>query len=1593
MTDNRIHNLFNLANRTEQIQYQRKTESYNRKSNKNAEINMRRNKSANSNLNGNIFPEFLHGNSDDNILKLSINITDTITRKKLHMLAKDSIKKNDSLNNFKNNLLGYSRGGHPFEFDTFILQDTDSLYYETVGDGLCGWYTLSQISHRNELTTPKKPIETIKTKRINLTNRKDRIEFQCFLKKLRTAIDQHPDKNGQIINAIDNITSWIISPQGYANPSNNSDTITMTDIYSQLELHWLPNIFDACNLDNSFTEMSSINASLFISKETHSMTHPYLPSLNEGSKKWTHLIYYSGQPNKVSSFSFPTIRNILNKPNFFYKNHNHYYLLPLYASHIYRSALESALLNLCSNILQFVKSSMITKQSLAATKSITNKNITPFPSTTSTPRPLSKPHTPIINSTDNDINNTQTSEEQTIPDIVNTQTSDNAASNDLPCTQTSMNTQTETPTVTEPVSYSYSDTEQTHTEISSISSGEFTITQTSSTLTPDLDSDTDSLRDIHNYATPDTPASNSDSDSESTSIKRNFDTPPQNLRSDSNNPQSTQHHNTSKSNLGTTGLQDNVNEEPPTQTSETNNIDPQNSDPCRNPYAPLSNLSFRDFYILNFLSKTVTHIPSGNVLNKYRSLCNTLLTEAENAYAQGNEDLATMCWKKFFLLPSIILTNRKDNQSTRNIMLHNLTLLANDDWSSFTIANLRHVIQKNQKTNHTSTPKTNDDFFVRRITELVGAGNISKAFKSLNPTPIAPGNANTTRILRELHPQRLEEDNIVFEPPSFEDSEPFSFQSNQLRQKVRECANLTAPGTSKLRIDHIKQLLGTEKCLEGENFCIALAGFISRIANGLLPEELIRFLGSGTLIALSKDNSNTNVRPIVLGETLRKLAAGMALDSHKGPIQDHFKGIQYGFKTPNGIEFITHAANVSHQIHPEWDRLFIDFKNAFNNIIRKFAISNILEKFPRLSRYAIAYYGITTELWYTYSKDSDDPFCLSIIDSEEGAQQGDSFGPFLFSMGAHPLFVEADRIAGAGFCKALLDDGSVIAPHEDCIKVLQFFIDEGPKYGFHLNPSKTKILLGACKDNNEPIQRTLSYNKLLNIPTAQLDSNIMTHPTNLSSRTSPEEKSLYGTRVLGSPIGSDEYILSWLNNYMIKLSEDISRVAKFPNKQCQWLFLYNVIRNKVTHLLRSVKPVLTSHILNKFNREIRSVFEKILDTKCSDATWIQVTLPFDEGGFNLTDLTNIYIPAYLSSCISVLPELSAIFPELESDLNKDNNFSYEWCFNLNNNILETSRVASDASINLTWLGSQPHKHLQRKLSNFWISASIKKFTDECTSSHSKIRIASLKDNSSSAFLLAIPKCGENKFSNSQLTTAFRIRLGIPLSFVKKKMKCSCKDNPIIDPLGDHFHACPVGNLRQARHNKLTTEIKHMLAYAGISSEYEPSLGLADKNVRPDLLAHHPSFEGFGEIPEESSKNIYFDISVTHPTNTSLIKTNKDYLTSGFAAKAKYSEKMRKYKEIISKKDALFLPLIFETYGLFHPMLKQLIVQTAKKASSFHSIPEEKITNYWTIRLSCMLQKGNANLLESRAQSLDKLFLNKDSWIGQNPEYIGGSPSN
>jgi len=130
--------------------------------------------------------------------------------------------------------------------------------------------------------------------------------------------------------------------------------------------------------------------------------------------------------------------------------------------------------------------------------------------------------------------------------------------------------------------------------------------------------------------------------------------------------------------------------------------------------------------------------------------------------------------------------------------------LEKDD-STFTIASLRLTTNLAPKSNHPEEERR-----INRVLDLISAGTISKAFKALNPTPVAPPDENTIKILRQLHPQKIEENFVDSNSPSPEVcNSPISFTLSKLRSKVRECANLTAPENTKFSVDNIKKLIGS----------------------------------------------------------------------------------------------------------------------------------------------------------------------------------------------------------------------------------------------------------------------------------------------------------------------------------------------------------------------------------------------------------------------------------------------------------------------------------------------------------------------------------------------------------------------------------------------------------------------------------------------------------------------------------------------------------------------------------------------------------------------------------------------------------------
>ena len=104
-------------------------------------------------------------------------------------------------------------------------------------------------------------------------------------------------------------------------------------------------------------------------------------------------------------------------------------------------------------------------------------------------------------------------------------------------------------------------------------------------------------------------------------------------------------------------------------------------------------------------------------------------------------------------------------------------------------------------------------------------------------------------------------------------------------------------------------------------------------------------------------------------------------------------------------------------------------------------------------------------------------------------------------------------------------------------------------------------------------------------------------------------------RVLGSPIGSDNFIKAWLHVAFLKLSKEASVLqSSITTLHTQWSLIYYCLRNKVNHLFRTVPPRLTKEFCNNTDNLFKSVMEKNISSDINLSAWTQLKLSFDEGG-------------------------------------------------------------------------------------------------------------------------------------------------------------------------------------------------------------------------------------------------------------------------------------------------------------------------------------------------------------------------------------------
>ena len=227
--------------------------------------------------------------------------------------------------------------------------------------------------------------------------------------------------------------------------------------------------------------------------------------------------------------------------------------------------------------------------------------------------------------------------------------------------------------------------------------------------------------------------------------------------------------------------------------------------------------------------------------------------------------------------------------------------------------------------------------------------------------------------------------------------------------------------------------------------------------------------------------------------------------------------------------------------------------------------------------------------------------------SELGVQQGDPFGPLLFSLVLQKLAASIDaddECIDLLFHAWYLDDG-VLAGNRLEVSRAFFLIQElGPALGFHINLGKCELF--ARRGN------TL-------FPSAIMCSTL----PNLVILGAPVGDYIHCSRVIAELCTRAKPLLQCLQEMAgidLQVAVTFLRIA---GSYC-----------RMVHLARATPPNLASDALEQFDKAVRECFSTSLAVDVSDGAWHQAQLGLRHGGLGLRTLSLHAPAAFIASLIS-----------------------------------------------------------------------------------------------------------------------------------------------------------------------------------------------------------------------------------------------------------------------------------------------------------------------------------------------------------------------
>ena len=624
-----------------------------------------------------------------------------------------------------------------------------------------------------------------------------------------------------------------------------------------------------------------------------------------------------------------------------------------------------------------------------------------------------------------------------------------------------------------------------------------------------------------------------------------------------------------------------------------------------------------------------------------------------------------------------------------------------------------------------------------------------------------------------------------------------------------------------------------------------------------------------------------------MGNTLRRLAVKVGSKPISVSIGESLRPVQLGYSTKGGCEAAAHAARRYIEGAQHRRVVFkIDMVNAFNSLRRDVFLAAARERARGLYRL----------LWQAYSRSTTLIYGISNLEFATGIQQGDPFGPALFSLGVDSIASRVDTEFNVWY----LDDGTLGDSPEKVLSCVRVLVDDLRKVGLEVNHSKCELLI-------------LNHTREDSLRTEGMFREIM-----------PGLKVVQRSEatLLGAPL-SGEGVSTVLSGKSEDLERMVSRLRLIENHQAFALLKSCFALPRLQYVLRASPAYQCGEGLAEFDRVLVSALSTVTNVKFTGDSLVQAVLPVRSGGLGVRMSCDLALPAFISSIISTGALVQSILDNVQ---------------------VAEDQVLSTAVESWQEMGGglslpENNEGLQRTWDSPLVSVAVTKLLDRADQI-SRARILAAGCRESGLWLNALPSPALGTLLDSE---TFRISVALRVGAeVCQPHTCRCGKK--MDALGLHGLSCKYSAGRHPRHAALNECVRRALQSAGVPSLLEPVGIDRGDGKRPDGITIFPFSEGKCLCWDATCVDTY---AATH--------VNGSAVSPGSAAREAEDGKRRKYAALGAR--YRFEPIAMETAGTYGSTTGALLTEIGRRITNVTDDPRE--TLWLEQRISLAVQRGNA----------------------------------